>query len=236
MIAAPARSAGPINHNVQGGATMFPVTVFRHCLFCAFILLPSTRVFAMPVISEVVYDAVGTDNGYLFVELYGTPGFDLSGLSLRGINGSNGSTTGTFPLGGLIPADGIFVVADDSGDGTTPVPNADLILNFDFQNGPDSILLMQGATTLDALGYGLFGVGDVFAGEGTAAPGAAAGKSVARRYADIDTDDNGADFIVLDTPTPGIVTLSAVPLPASGWLLLSGLTVFGVRCRRASHL
>lgn len=32
---------------------------------------------AAPVISEVLYDAVGADNGYMFVELYGAPGDTL---------------------------------------------------------------------------------------------------------------------------------------------------------------
>jgi len=176
---------------------------------------------AAPVISEALYDAVGADNGYLFVELYGVPGSSLAGLSLQGVNGANGQVYLTLNLAGIFPSDGVFVVADNVGDGTTPVPNADLIMNFDFQNGPDSILLRSGTTVIDALGYGLFGAGEFFAGEGAAAPGAAAGQSLARRYADIDTDNNNADFILLNTPTPGTVML--VPLPSSFGLLFSGL-------------
>ncbi len=38
---------------------------------------------AGPLISEVLYDAVGSDNGLVFVELYGTPGASLDGLFLE---------------------------------------------------------------------------------------------------------------------------------------------------------
>jgi hypothetical protein len=45
---------------------------------------------------------------------------------------------------------------------------------------------------LDAIGYGVFGVGEIFAGEGTAAVDAPAGSSLARLFANLDTDDNAA--------------------------------------------
>ena len=95
---------------------------------------------AVPLISEVFYDAIGADNGLVFVELYGDPGSGLDGLFLEGINGANGAAGPTIALSGVFSADGIFVVADDAGDGSTLVANADLIVNFDFQNGPDSIV------------------------------------------------------------------------------------------------
>ena len=56
------------------------------------------------------------------------------------MNGANGALGPTIALSGTIPADGLFVVADDVGDGTTLVAGADLIANFDFQNGPDSFV------------------------------------------------------------------------------------------------
>jgi hypothetical protein len=89
---------------------------------------------ALPLISEVLYDAVGSDTGKSFVELYGTPGTDLTGFLIEGINGSNGAVTDSVALSGLIPADGFYVLADDQGDGTTLAENADLIGRFDFQN------------------------------------------------------------------------------------------------------
>ncbi len=37
---------------------------------------------AMPVLSEVYYDATGSDDGQLFVEIAGTPGASLDGWLL----------------------------------------------------------------------------------------------------------------------------------------------------------
>ena len=96
---------------------------------------------ALPLLSEVFYDASGSDDGRSFVELYGAPGTDLAGLFVDGINGSNGTVTDSVALAGLIPADGLFVLADAAGDGGTEVAEADLLASFDFQNGPDSVVL-----------------------------------------------------------------------------------------------
>ncbi|UCE76523.1 MAG: hypothetical protein JSU62_11855 [Gammaproteobacteria bacterium] len=185
--------------------------------------LISSAAVASPVISELFYDAPGSDAGLAFVELFGTPGDSLDGLLLEGINGSGGTVYKTIGLGGVFPLDGVFVIGDESG-GSTQVANADLIADVDFQNGPDSVVLRDAAAVLDAVAYGNFGVGDVSAGEGSAAPAALAGSSIARFNPWLDTGDNGADFVLLATPTPGVVpSVSAVPLPASAVLFASGL-------------
>lgn len=177
-------------------------------------------------ISEVLYDATGTDNGKVFVELWGAPGTSLEGFTLEGVNGADGAVGPTLALSGAIPADGFFVVGDTDGT-ASQVANVDLTLNFDFQNGPDSVVLRNAlGAVLDSLGYGVFAATDVFAGEGNAAPGAAAGQSVARLFADRDTNDNAADFGLLDVPTPGSGPLAA-PEPNAALavaLVLCGLT------------
>jgi len=178
---------------------------------------------ASALISEVFYDAVGSDNGLSFVELYGTPGSSLDGMFLEGINGSNGAAGPTVALSGVFPEDGIWLLADDAGDGTTSVAGAHLIANFDFQNGPDSIVLRTADAVLDAVGYGIFAVGEIFAGEGTAAADTPAGSSLARLFANVDTNDNATDFIVLGVPTPGSAPLNAVPEPQTAALLGVGL-------------
>lgn len=188
-------------------------------LLCMGFTLPAN---AQLIISEVFYDADGSDNGVTFVELYGTPGTLLGDFWLEGINGLNGSIYRTVTLSGVIPADGVFVIGDDSGDGTTLVALADLVGHVDFQNGPDSIVLMNSMGVIDALGYGDF-TSAVFAGEGSAAPDVTAGSSLARLNPLLDTNDNLADFLVLTVPTPGFVPSSVVPVPAALWLFLSGL-------------
>ena len=177
---------------------------------------------AQTVISEVLYDAVGTDNGNVFVELFGAPGTLLDGLQLEGVNGADGSVYRSMVLAGTIPSDGVFLIGDDSGNGTSLVSGVDLVLEIDFQNGPDSVVLRDGGIILDALGYGDFS-GGVFAGEGSAAPDVPSGSSLARFNPAMDTHNNLLDFIVLDLPTPGSVPVSAVPLPPAVMLFLSGI-------------
>lgn len=179
---------------------------------------------ALPVLSEFYYDAVGSDDGESFVEIYGSPGTSLEGLALDGINGTNGAVGPTIVLSGSIGVSGVYVVADRRSDGTSSVAGADLLANFDFQNGPDSVVLRGGASVLDALGYGTFVAGEINAGEGAPAPGVSAGSSLARRFANVDTNDNASDFEALATPTPGSAPISAVPEPGTALLLGLGLT------------
>ena len=187
----------------------------------ALVLLGAGPAFALPVLSEVFYDAVGVDDGQSFIELYGSPGASLDGLVIEGVNGADGSVTHTLTLAGSFGADGLFVVADRTSAGTTQVQDADLLLEFDFQNGPDAVVLRDAGGVLDALGYGVFAEGEVNAGEGAPAVDPPAGESVARLFADLDTNDNAADFAA-GAPSPGVAPLS-VPEPASTALLGIGL-------------
>ena len=61
------------------------------------------------------------------------------------------------------------------------------------------------------------------AGEGQPAPDAPPGSSLARLLANLDTDDNAADFGVLSLPTPGTGPVGApVPEPRAWVLVLVG--------------
>ena len=66
-------------------------------------------------ISEVLYDATGSDNGKVFVELWGAAGTSLDGYKLEGVNGGDGAVGPTLTLSGVIPGDGFFVVGDTDG-------------------------------------------------------------------------------------------------------------------------
>lgn len=217
---------------VSGPGRSGRVAFFVSLLILFMLAAPHAR--AALLISEVLYDATGSDNGAEFVELSGTPGTSLDGVRLEGVNGANGDVYTTVLLSGAIPASGVFVVADDAGDGTSTIPGADLIANFTFQNGPDSIVLRDDVgAVLDALGYGDFPAGTFFAGEGRPAPNPAAGSSLARGPGLVDRNDNLLDFQVLEIPTPGVVAgLAPVPLPASAVLLLSGVLALVPVARR----
>jgi len=186
---------------------------------------------ASPILSEVFYDAEGSDDGHVFVELFGSPGTSLDGLWLEGVNGFNGSVTVHLELSGSIGPSGLFVVADHTGGGTSFVPGADQLANFDFQHGPDSIVLGGALGVLDAVGYGSFGVAEFFAGEGNAAPDPPAGFALARLYADLDSSDNASDFAVA-FPSPGSAPRQVLPEPGSAALLGLGLAVLGRRKSR----
>ena len=187
---------------------------------------------ASPILSEIYYDAVGSDDGHSFVEIQGEPGTVLDGMTLEGVNGSNGNIGPVVALSGVIPEDGLFVVADEKSDGSSFVTEADLFINFDFQNGPDSILLVDGAVILDAIGYGVFSPDEFFAGEGSSAPDAPAGSSLARVFADLDSDDNAIDFEVLSLPTPGKADFTSVPEPGTALLSALGLISVSIFRRR----
>ncbi|MEO1174599.1 MAG: Ig-like domain-containing protein, partial [Myxococcota bacterium] len=156
---------------------------------------------AAVLINEIVYDVDGPDAPFVFVELAGPAGTDLSGWSLVGINGSGGATYRTISLdGATIPADGILVVAREDADSAL-VSVRDFVANVDFQNGPDSVVLMSPTDVADALGYGVFEGELVFAGEGSPAPEPMATQSLSR-LGGLDSGDNEKDFIAA-TPTPG---------------------------------
>ena len=157
---------------------------------------------AKVVINELVYDSAGTDTE-TFVELAGPPGTPLGGFTLVGINGNGGVHYATVPLAGAIGADGLFVVAHKSATGAIKAAADQLHSGVDFQNGPDNVALRFGAETVDAVGYGTFGGGLVFKGEGKPTVDVAPGQALGRDDVSTDTDDNSLDFRAISTPTPG---------------------------------
>lgn len=190
--------------------------MLRKLLFilCA---LAVPNAFAQVVINEFLYDTQGTDDPtIMFVELHGPAGTNLAGWSLVGINGNGSAEYLTVPLSGTIPADGYFVV------GGSAVANVDQIVSADFQNassssglGCDGLDVRNGAATIDHLCYGPCDSDESCTGEGgTNAPDpfptGGVNKALARIPDHQDTDNNGTDFVISETLTPGLPN-SGVP-------------------------
>lgn len=164
------------------------------------------------VIQEFLYDPAGEEtNGYAFLELYGTPETDISGYQVTLVNGSDGKILKiiTLPEGSKIRKEGVFLIADSKNGyaNQSNVANPDFIDNFDPQNGPDAVqLLNEQGELVDALAYGSGGVGlasnQLPCLEGVPALDAKEGHSLSRVQGK-DTNDNSADFVELEQPTPG---------------------------------
>jgi hypothetical protein len=149
-------------------------------------------------INEVYYDTPGLDSG-CFIEVYGSGGANLDGISLVGVNGNGGSDYVVIDLTGYsIPVDGFFVVAEYA-----TVPNADLVtLDANLENGPDNLELRFNNIKIDALGYGVLD-GWVFTGEWLPAPDVQYDHCLGRYPDGNDTDNNYDDFHDYTQKTPG---------------------------------
>ncbi len=168
---------------------------------------------AFLVINEVLYDAVGSDtDGNEFIEFYGEPNTDLSGYQVVLVNGADGAILDTvnIPDGSKIGSEGIFLIADTrASSSASNITGAHLLDNFDPQNGPDALQILDDQGRLvDALAYGNGNVpaahNGLATGEGNPAIDVAAGHSLSRIQGQ-DTNDNAADFVDLSVPTPGIL-------------------------------
>ena len=191
------------------------------------------------IINEVLYDGPGSDADDVFTELYGTPGLLLDGWSLTGTNGDNGTIYRSIALtGAMIPGDGYLLITTASANPLLIILT-DFIANVDWQNGPDSIQLLDPAgTIMDALQYGDAGIYN--RGEGLPAMMPATGHSLARELPILDSNNNRSDFIELSLPTPGTGPFtSQVPEPDSMGIFLIGIAALlcmypGTNLRRSS--
>ncbi len=161
---------------------------------------------AWGIINEFVPDEHGAEGSSdeTFIEIRTEAGVDLTGAVIECVNGDGGTVYLTVDLAGTVDTDGFFVVGEDAA-----IANTDQVLNNlnGLQNGPDGLILRDSCgTILDAVGYGAFGVSDVFSGEGTPVAVGGEGTSLGRcpgAPASVDTDDNSADFVTIAVPTPG---------------------------------
>ncbi|HET7738368.1 MAG TPA: endonuclease/exonuclease/phosphatase family protein [Tepidiformaceae bacterium] len=186
------------------------------------------------LMNEVVVSTASTD--IEFLELYGTPGASLAGLSIIVIEGDNGSPLGRidarfdFAPGQEIGPNGFFLV----GNGLVPgqygvTPNATIANDF-FENSSHTIALVTTAsvgavgTTVvgtevvrDSIAFTDGGVGDtfylgapVFGPDGTFLPAGA------RRLVDGVDTDVAADWVLADfNHTTNTPTAAPPPVPTA---------------------
>lgn len=182
---------------------------------------PSTEPLPSPkqraeklVINEILYDAAESDtDGNEFIELYGTPNADLDGYQVVLVNGEDGKVQKiiTLPENSKIGEDGIFLIADaqTGKPSQSYVLDANFIDNFDPQNGPDAVQLLDDhGNLIDALSYGAVKATQASNGlsilEGATALDIPEGHTLSRIQG-LDTNDNKTDFIDLEKPTPGVL-------------------------------
>lgn len=165
------------------------------------------------LLSELLYDVPGSDtNGDVFVELSCVPGTDAGGWSVQLVNGDDGAIYATLkiPAATIVPGTGVLLIADaiNGNSAVSHVPGAQVVLNFDPQNGPDSVRILDADDALaDVVGYGgaapltsdAQGVPLV---RGDAVPKLSAGQSLSR-IALTPGANNHVEFIV-GVPSPGV--------------------------------
>ncbi|HEX5029848.1 MAG TPA: lamin tail domain-containing protein, partial [Candidatus Eisenbacteria bacterium] len=158
---------------------------------CLFAVASTAR--ADLVLNEVLYDPDGADEGGEFVELWNPDSLaaPLDGVALET---SDGARPGTWTV----------VWRANAGDAAAPhapfLVGAERLLAA-LQNGPDAIRLTRAGYVLDLLGYGELTDSGQY--EGSPAPDAPSGASLARVVDGGDTGVNRNDWVVAAEPTPG---------------------------------
>ncbi|MBN1885367.1 MAG: lamin tail domain-containing protein [Candidatus Krumholzibacteriota bacterium] len=161
------------------------------------------------VLNEIFYDLPGIDGDGEFVELYnaGPVAIDIGGWRIEFVDGGGAAakTIWTAP-GGRRVEPGEYLLLGGASRG---LPE-ELQLGGAIGNGPDAIRLLSLRGTVDIVGYG---EGTPLC-EGSPAPDAPPGSSLARRPDGADRDDNRTDIAVAD-PTPGAPNFHRIDIAIS---------------------
>lgn len=173
------------------------------------------------VINEILYDALGADEGYEWVELKnnGSAPVEVAGWKLQSGGTSFGNTV-TLPAGLTIDPGGYLLIGESS------VPGAQFVANFTLQNGgnpTDGVRLLDAqGQVIDVVLYGepnTNGLPDESGAPGTLpAAGAPPGASLARLPDGADSNVSGIDFAATSALTPGAANIAAAistPTPTS---------------------
>lgn len=159
------------------------------------------------VINEIDYDTPGSSDTAEFIEILnpGASAVELSGYRIELVDGSGGEAYATYIGSGQLGAGKYFVIGDTAViQPDPPLPAGTVTLALDgkgLQQGPDVVRIVKISTkkVMDAVQYEGSANG---AGEGASAPSDTAVKSIGRCPNGSDTNDNGADFVLM-TPSAG---------------------------------
>lgn len=174
------------------------------------------------ILSEVLYDVSGTDDGFEWVEIYnaGSTTVDLSGWSL-GTGGVDYTTT-TVQLSGNLAAGALFVVGGPTSDPLNGSPSFDQVANFDpdIQNSGtagDGVALFNvpaasitpTTVPVDAVIYGPDNANGLLDESGSAPSGADVGD--APSGSSIERVDLTGAWQIQSSPTPNSSPLGGPP-------------------------
>ncbi|TWE12931.1 lamin tail domain-containing protein [Rudaeicoccus suwonensis] len=138
-------------------------------------------------------------NDYISLYNKSASAVDLTGWSVS-YRSSAGSAGGSTALSGSIAAGAHYLVQEGAGASTTaadlPTPQATGTLNLSGTSG--SVILANGSTTVDTVGYGA--VTSTYV-EGSPAPALSNTTAASRTSGCVDTDDNATDFTAI-APQP----------------------------------
>ena len=190
------------------------------------------------LINEMLASHTGTDNTQ-YIELFGTPGYSLNGLSLIVVEGDAGGSQGTidrrldFGVTDVLGFNSFFLFGNPTGLGINygVTPNILMTDNY-LENSSFTLALVQTGSlsggegtsvtgsevVLDAVGLYDGGAGDIFYfGASVIGPDGSFFPAGANRIVDGVDTDAAADWIFADfdlgsdnTPTPGVI-----PAPAA---------------------
>ncbi|WP_220093696.1 lamin tail domain-containing protein [Flexivirga caeni] len=164
---------------------------------------PSAHAASANVVISAVYGGGGNSGAPYandYIELYntGSSTIDLSGWSLT-YYAASGNSGGSTALTGSIAAGGHYLVQEGAGSGSSaalPTPDTTGTLNLSATAG--SVVLGNGSSTVDTVGYGAISSSYV---EGSPAPAPSNKLADSRTTGCHDTDDNAKDFVNAD-PAP----------------------------------
>lgn len=164
-----------------------------------FFLLPGICFAADNVlVSEVLYDPIGTETGGEAVELYNPTNSSID-ISRYVVRTESSAVDATIPAGSVIEAGEFYLIADTGWNlsrDNESWPAADHEEAITMANSDSGIALVHAnGTIIDAVGWGA--ATGIVAGlfEGTPSGGAASGRSLRRTESSTDTNNNSADFV-----------------------------------------